>query len=70
MRTTILDVKQPHWVGHKPNNLREQKNITTFLAPRVKGCVHINEAKKHPSGKLQGAKKESNGPHSPSKEIV
>jgi hypothetical protein len=44
-------------VGHKPNDLREHKNITTLPTSRLKGCVHTNEAKKHPSEKLQGGAK-------------
>ncbi len=54
MRTTRLDVKQLHRVGHKPNNPREHKNITTLFASKLKGCVHTNEAKKHPSGSSKG----------------
>jgi hypothetical protein len=57
MKTTRLNVRQPHQVGPKPNELREHNNITTFLASRLKGCVHTNEAKKHPNGKLQGGAK-------------
>jgi hypothetical protein len=30
VRTTRLNVRQPHQVGHKPNDLREHKNTTTF----------------------------------------
>jgi hypothetical protein len=57
MRTTRLNVRQPHQVGHKPNDIKEHKNTNTLPTSRLKRCVHTNEAKKHPSGKLQrGAK--------------
>lgn len=44
-------------MGHKPNDLREHKNITTLLASKLKGCVHTNEAQKTPEWKLQGGAK-------------
>ncbi len=51
-QTTWIDAKQPHWMSHEPNGLREIERIITPLALKPKRCVHRNKAKEDPNGKL------------------
>jgi hypothetical protein len=44
-------------MGHEPNDLKEAKRITTFLASKLKGYTHKNKVEKDPNGKLQGGPK-------------
>jgi hypothetical protein len=44
-------------MGHEPNDLREAKRITTFLASKLNACTHKNKVEEDPNGKLQGGPK-------------
>jgi hypothetical protein len=48
--------------------IREMKRIIALIASKMKGCVHINNAKEDKSGKLQGNPKSKPKPKHKEKE--